>query len=190
VRQRPQTGKIESKPGQYTVPLTSEDTEQEYQDEVNDDGMVEVSAYMAGLKRNSNVTDMENACNETRPATHSLSGTYDVKAKFGTTHSNILSPKSSMVGHGENDNSYGRSRSVLRGYSVQGDGQPPIKNINCNSSYQRIINRTYGNVKVHKPLNDYVVPKSKSHFQRHQSARAKKLGFNHVRSQQPYENIS
>ena len=46
-----------------------------------------------------------------------------------------LTIDASMVGHGENDNSYGRSRSVLRGYSVQGDGQPPIRNINCNSSY-------------------------------------------------------
>jgi hypothetical protein len=55
----------------------------------------------SAFKRESNATDIEKCERETRPATQSLSGTYDIRGGIAkqviTTNSNVMSPKSSIV---------------------------------------------------------------------------------------------
>ena len=151
----------------------------------------------SAMKRNSNVTDMEKCERETRPATQSLSGTFDIRGGVAkpvmTTQSNIVSPKSSqkssIVPQDQESFGFKRARSAMRTNSVMTDGQPPLQNINNSNTYHRISNAGYGNMKFHKPLENYIQPQS--HFQRHRSARAghNRNAFKN-NTQQPYENLN
>ena len=117
----------------------------------------------SAFKRDSNATDMEKCERETRPATQSLSGTYDIRG--GTAKpvmTTVISPKSSIVPQDQDQESFGfnkRARSAFRaGGSVVTDGQPPLQNINCYSTYKKIASGGYGNMKNHKALEEYVKP--------------------------------
>ena len=55
----------------------------------------------SAMKRSSNATEMEKCDRETRPATQSLSGTFDIRGGIAkpvmTAQSNVVSPKSSSI---------------------------------------------------------------------------------------------